>query len=127
MALPMKDSQPGGHASPAFAAAVRRVLGFDGVSWGEICRPVAGGACPAGVAENAGGENGPQVCYHGTASHMREIEWLAPVVEAVQARSHHVHFALFGTRDVQQLYGQMPRVASVHPMRWLNYLSFTSI
>lgn len=70
---------------------------------------------------------GLQVCYHGTASHMREIEWLVSVVEAVQACSGSVHFELFGTRAVQQLYGRIPRVAIVHPMRWSNYLSYTSV
>ena len=72
-------------------------------------------------------KTGLHVCYHGTASHMREIEWLVPVVEAVQACSDFVHFELFGTRAVQQLFGRMPRVAVVHPMNWPNYLSFTSI
>ena len=72
-------------------------------------------------------KTGLHVCYHGTASHMREIEWLVPVVEAVQACSDFVHFELFGTRAVQQLFGRMPRVAVVHPMSWPNYLSYTSV
>jgi hypothetical protein len=72
-------------------------------------------------------KTGLHVCYHGTASHMREIEWLAPVVEAVQTRSDSVHFELFGTRVVQKLFGRMPRVSVVHPMNWPNYLSFTSV
>jgi hypothetical protein len=58
---------------------------------------------------------------------MREIEWLVPVVEAVQARSDFVHFELFGTRVVQKLFGRIPRVSVVHPMNWPNYLSFTSV
>jgi hypothetical protein len=72
-------------------------------------------------------KTGLHVCYHGTASHMREIEWLVPVVEAVQARSDFVHFELFGTRAVQKLFGRIPRVSVVHPMNWPNYLSFTSV
>ena len=70
---------------------------------------------------------GLQICYHGTASHIREIEWLVPVVEAVQACLGSVHFELFGTRAVQQLFSRIPRVAIVHPMRWSNYLSYTSV
>jgi len=67
------------------------------------------------------------VCYHGTASHQKEIEWLLPIVKAVQERTDHIHFELFGTRVVQKLFGRIPRVAIVHPMSWPNYLSYTSV
>ncbi len=67
-----------------------------------------------------------RVCYHGTESHRREIEWLMPIIEAVQARSNTIHFEIFGTHGVNRLFNRLPRVSVLHPMSWANYLSFTS-
>jgi hypothetical protein len=81
---------------------------------------------PMASPETAGRKTGLHVCYHGTASHRREIAWLAPVIEAVQARVDHVHFELFGTRAVQHMFGRLPRVSVLHPMTWSNYVSYTA-
>ena len=67
------------------------------------------------------------VCYHGTASHQQEIEWLLPIVKAVQERTDHIHFELFGTQAVHKIFRTLPRVSILHPMSWPNYLSFTSV
>lgn len=67
------------------------------------------------------------VCYHGTASHQKEIEWLLPIVKAVQERTDHIHFELFGTQAVHKIFRMLNRVSIVHPMSWPNYLSFTSV
>lgn len=67
------------------------------------------------------------VCYHGTASHQKEIEWLLPIVKAVQERMDHIHFELFGTQAVHKIFRTLPRVSILHPMSWPNYLSFTSV
>jgi len=67
------------------------------------------------------------VCYHGTASHQKEIEWLLPIVKAVQERTDHIHFELFGTHAIHKVFGRLPRVSVLHPMTWSNYLSFTSL
>jgi hypothetical protein len=65
------------------------------------------------------------VCYHGTSSHGAEIDWLLTVIEAVQARSEHIYFELFGTQAVAKIAGKLPRVSVLHQMSWENYLSFT--
>jgi hypothetical protein len=72
------------------------------------------------------GEAGIHVCYHGTASHRQEIEWLVPVIEAVQACGDNIHFELFGTHEASKQLGKLPRVSVLHPMTWPNYLAFTS-
>lgn len=72
-------------------------------------------------------KTGIRVCYHGTASHQREIDWLVPVIAAVQARSGNVHFELFGTRAMSKRVGAVPRVSVLNPMSWPNYLAFTAI
>lgn len=66
------------------------------------------------------------VCYHGTPNHRPEIEWLVPVIEAVQARTSHVHFELFGAPAVNVALKRLPRVSVLQPMTWTNYLSFTA-
>lgn len=67
-----------------------------------------------------------KVCYHGTASHHREIEWLMPIIAAVQAQNENVHFELFGTHEVNHRFRKLPRVSVLHPMNWSNYLAFTA-
>ena len=67
-----------------------------------------------------------RVCYHGTASHPREIAWLVPLIESVQARTEDIHFELFGGRDVAKRFGSLSRVSVLHPMNWTNYLAYTA-
>jgi hypothetical protein len=67
-----------------------------------------------------------RLVYHGTASHAAEIDWLQGVVAEVQARCDHTHFELFGDHGVNRRWRDLPRVAVVHPMRWDNYLAWTS-
>jgi hypothetical protein len=66
------------------------------------------------------------VCYHGTASHQSEIEWLLPIITAVQSRSDNIHFELFGSRAIAKAVNKCPRVSVLHSMSWSNYLDFTS-
>jgi hypothetical protein len=66
-----------------------------------------------------------RVCYHGTASHAEEIEWLKEVVAAVQGRSIITFFEVFGGAKVKRLYSDIPRVSVVQPMSWSNYLAWT--
>lgn len=67
------------------------------------------------------------VCYHGTASHKREIEWLVPIIERVQDLADHIHFELFGQHHVAKYVRALPRVSILRPMNWTNYLSYTSV
>lgn len=67
-----------------------------------------------------------RVCYHGTASHPQEFEWLLPMIRAVQERCDDIHFELFGGRDVARRFAAVPRVSVLHPMSWSNYLAYTA-
>jgi hypothetical protein len=67
-----------------------------------------------------------RLVYHGTASHQAEIDWLHPVLAAVQQRSEATHVELFGELAVNRRFRDLPRVAVLHPMRWENYLAHTA-
>ena len=66
------------------------------------------------------------VCYHGTASHNQEIRWLIEIIEAVQSSSENIYFELFGTKTINKLFANYPRVSILHPMKWSNYFQFTA-
>lgn len=70
--------------------------------------------------------DGVTVCYHGTASHQAELEWLAPIINAVQTDNSDMNFEVFGDHAVNKLYRNIPRVSILHPMNWPNYLSYTA-
>jgi hypothetical protein len=81
---------------------------------------------PAPSQKTMTAKDGIHVCYHGTASHQREIEWLVAVIKEVQSRSNLIHFELFGTPDIKMMVDGLSRVSVLHPMTWPNYLAFTS-
>lgn len=81
---------------------------------------------PAATLKTLESKKPVQVCYHGTASHQGEIDWLLPVIAAVQSRSDNVHFDLFGSHAVAKAVNKLPRVSVLHQMTWPNYLAFTS-
>ncbi|MBI3154591.1 MAG: glycosyltransferase family 1 protein [Burkholderiales bacterium] len=66
------------------------------------------------------------VCYHGSASHRAELDWLLPVMQQVQARAPAVRFEVFGDHAVYARFRALPRVNVLHPMSWPNYLDYTS-
>lgn len=66
------------------------------------------------------------VCYHGSASHSQEIEWLIPIVHSVQAQVEHIHFEFFAARGIGRLLKNIPRVSVLQPMSWPNYLAYTA-
>jgi hypothetical protein len=67
-----------------------------------------------------------RIAYHGTASHIGEIEWLHGVLSQVLAQRPQVHAELFGDITVHRWYRELPRVAVLHPMSWENYLAYTA-
>jgi glycosyltransferase involved in cell wall biosynthesis len=81
---------------------------------------------PAPSQKTMTAKEGIHVCYHGTASHQQEIEWLVAVINEVQLRSDNIHFELFGTSDIKMIAGGLSRVSVLLPMTWTNYLAFTS-
>lgn len=70
--------------------------------------------------------SGMTLCYHGTASHQAEMNWLAPIIAAVQSQNPDTHFEVFGDHTVNKLYRDIPRTSILHPMSWANYLPYTA-
>ena len=66
------------------------------------------------------------VCYHGTSSHMAELEWLKGVVATLHAKSQCLNFEVFGDHATNRLFRSLPRIAVLHPMSWNNYLDYTA-
>lgn len=66
------------------------------------------------------------VFYHGTASHMAEIEWLLPVFEKVVKQNKTITIEVIGNKKVQQLFKQMAEVHVYYPMSWYSYRQLIS-
>ena len=60
--------------------------------------------------------------YHGTEAHLREIEWLVPIVAAVQVACQDVWFEILCDAYVRKFFRGIPRVRSLHPLLWRDYL-----
>lgn len=67
-----------------------------------------------------------KICYHGTASHYNEINWLVEIMATVQAESLDTHFEVFGGDQVRKYFKGIPRVSVIHPMSWSDYHSWSS-
>ena len=65
-----------------------------------------------------------RVFYHGSASHLDEIRWLAPVMQSVLEQDPRVVFEIIGTAEVRKRYRGLPRVQVVAPMKWPAYQDF---
>ncbi|WP_444892874.1 glycosyltransferase family 1 protein [Microbulbifer sp. TRSA001] len=63
------------------------------------------------------------VFYHGSASHLEDVQWLRPVIEEVFSRSPILNFEIIGDQRVNRLFRGMPRVQVLHPMKWPTYVS----
>lgn len=61
--------------------------------------------------------------YHGTRTHEREIRWLLPVVEAVQAAAPDHEFEIFGNARIARWFAHVPRVHVLPPRPWSAYLA----
>lgn len=61
--------------------------------------------------------------YLGTRVHRQEIDWLLPVVAAVQARSPDYQFEIFGDRHIAKRFARIPRVKVLAPRPWPDFVS----
>ena len=75
------------------------------------------------LAEAPGRE--PLYFYPGTASHQREMAWLAPVVKAVQSRVPGARFDIFGKSRLVRLFSGIPGVRVLPPMPWPEFLQYS--
>jgi hypothetical protein len=64
--------------------------------------------------------------YHGTGAHRQEIEWLVPIVKAVQLALPGAWFEIMGGAGVRRLFRDIPCVRVVHPMPWEDYRSYAA-
>lgn len=67
------------------------------------------------------------VFYHGSATHLAEVRWLRPVMDEVLRRDEGIAFGLVGNHKVFKLYRGIPRVTTIHPMKWPAYQSLLSL
>jgi hypothetical protein len=67
-----------------------------------------------------------RIFYHGTASHMAEIKWLAPLIAKLQERRDDAWFEVFGDHSVNKIFRSIPLVSVVHPMSWETYHAYSS-
>lgn len=66
------------------------------------------------------------VCYHGTASHAAEQDWLFALVAELQSRCMQTHFSIVGDAGINRRFRSLPRVTVLHPMPWPTYLAYTA-
>lgn len=66
-----------------------------------------------------------RLAYHGSASHARELAWLAPLLAQVLAVRPQCHLEVIGDLSVNRLFRELPRTTILHPMSWPAYLAHT--
>jgi hypothetical protein len=69
----------------------------------------------------------PVYFYHGTWAHRREIQWLVPIVKEIQRIEKNAWFEIMGNNRVKKMFAGIPRVRTVFPMSWPNYLAYAAI
>ena len=67
-----------------------------------------------------------RVFYHGSLTHKAEIRWLRPIIEEVLKKDERISFEIVGEKDTFNLYKGLPRITTIHPMKWPAYQTFTS-
>lgn len=76
--------------------------------------------------DNVRSKQAVRICYHGTASHSKEIQWLLPIISKIQEMSKDTHFEIFGNQKINKQFRSLDRVSILHPMSWNNYFEYTS-
>jgi hypothetical protein len=66
-----------------------------------------------------------RVCYHGTASHAVEQDWLFPLMRQVLEANKNIHFEMFGDTKLAKRFRNLQRTVVLHPLPWPQYLSYT--
>lgn len=65
------------------------------------------------------------ICYHGSAAHAKEVDWLVDVVTDVTRQHGQIRFEIFGGKDVARQFRDLPSVGVLSPMSWSGYLDYT--
>ena len=64
--------------------------------------------------------------YHGTKAHLREMQFLRPVVTEIQNKFDFARFEIFGDHEVYKLFRDIPGVTILHPMKWQKFKDYTA-
>jgi len=67
------------------------------------------------------------ICYHGTSSHFAEIEWLVPIIAAVQMCKLDTRFEVFGDHAVNKMYRDISGVAILHPTKFFDFVRMGAV
>lgn len=62
------------------------------------------------------------VAYHATSIHVSEHAFLVPVLREILSDRPNVTFEVFGGRQVERLWRDVPQVTFRRPMSWMDYL-----
>ena len=81
---------------------------------------------PAYIAPVQSGQSSPVYFYHGTWAHKQEMQWLVPIVKKIQQIEKRAWFEIMGDNRVRRLFTGIPRVRTVHPMPWPDYLAYSA-
>ena len=67
-----------------------------------------------------------QYFYHGTKAHWREIQFLHPIVAAIQEQFPCAQFEIFGDHEIYKLFRDLPRTRILHAMKWDQFKHYTA-
>ena len=67
-----------------------------------------------------------QYFYHGTKAHWREIQFLYPIVAAIQEQFPFAQFEIFGDHEIYKLFRNLPRTRILHTMKWDQFKHYTA-
>ena len=91
----------------------------------EHLNPILLAPSPLSGEAQTSNEDIIRVCYHCTASHSAELDWLFPLMQQVLEVNKNIHFELFGDTKVAKRFRKLPRTVVLHPLPWPQYLSYT--
>ena len=63
------------------------------------------------------------IFYHGTGAHRRELDFLLPIFEEVQARCQNTIIEVVGDHALYRRARSVPRMRVLHPLVWPDYLA----
>jgi hypothetical protein len=68
-----------------------------------------------------------EIAYHATWSHKQEMQWLAPILEKIQARYSQTQITIMGDARAQKIYNKIPRVKVLKALPWTEYVQYTKL
>lgn len=66
-------------------------------------------------------------CYHGSMSHVREIEFIKQIAEIIQNKYDNTLLEIYGDFSIKRQFEHIPRVRILHPIDWDSYYYHTCL